>query len=256
MTEEVPLYDRFGPDYDMMVDWAGRLEREWPFFAALFERVGARRVLDAGCGTGGHTVFFARQGLEVVGADPSAAMVRQALRRAKGVREASFVRAGFGELRNAVPGAFDAVVCLGNTLPHALDRAALFRAIADMAAVLRPGGLLIVQQLNYDRICAQRQRFLGVSSGKARGEELLFFRFYDFEDPLLTFNVVIFRRKRGGPWSFRAEATRLRPILQRELAGMLAIVGFAPVEYYGGYDRAPFEPARSNDLIFVATRLG
>lgn len=252
MADQVPLYDGFSAAYDVMVDWAARLEREWPFFEALFGRAQARRVLDVGCGTGRHAVRFAQSGREVVGVDPSAEMLRRAAEHAKGVAGVSFVPAGFGELRRAVGGYFDVVTCLGNTLPHVLGRAELYRALADFAAVLRPGGLLTVQQLNYDRLCAERQRFLGVSTGQTAAEEMLFFRFYDFLDPLLRFNVVTFRRPKGGAWSFHAEATMLRPTLQGELAELLALADFGPVEYYGGYDKAPFDSTRSNDLILVA----
>lgn len=254
MADQVPLYDQFSAEYDIMVDWAARLQREWPFFEEMFGRAPARRVLDVGCGTGGHAIRFAQSGHEVVGADPSVEMLRRAAAHAKGVAGVTFVQAGFGGLRAAVTGSFDVVTCLGNTLPHVLGRAELFRTLEDFATVLRPGGLLIVQQLNYDRLCATRQRFLGVSSGQTAGEEMLFFRFYDFLDPLLNFNVVTFRRRKGGAWTFHADATLLRPILRGELAELLPLADFGPVDDYGDYQRTPFDAASSNDLIFVATR--
>ena len=64
--------------YDVFVDWDARLSREMPFFESLFERVGVRRVLDVGCGSGMHAVSFAKSGLEVVGVDPSKGMLESA----------------------------------------------------------------------------------------------------------------------------------------------------------------------------------
>ncbi len=253
MEERVPLYDAFSETYDVMVSWEERLEREQPFFRDLFRRVIARRVLDVGCATGGHVMYFAQLGLEAVGADLSAEMIQHAEARAAGAPGVRFVQAGFGELFERVGGGFDVATCLGNTLPHAMTRQELDRALADMAMALRPGGLLAIQQLNYDRILAERRRFLGVSSGTREGTEYLFFRFYDFTGQQLTFNVVTFK-KESGQWEFRVDSTHLRAIRQAELGEALSNAGFDQIEWYGGLSGEAFDPASSIDLVAVASR--
>jgi glycine/sarcosine N-methyltransferase len=254
LAEKVPLYDEFSESYDVMVSWTERLKREEPFFRGLFDQAGARRVLDVGTATGGHAVHFAGMGLDVVAVDPSAEMVRIAREQSSGQSGVRFLEAGFGQLRERVGGEFDVVTCLGNTLPHAVTREGLDWALSDMAAVLRPGGVLVVQQLNYDRILAEQRRFLGVSSGARDGTEHLFFRFYDFDDLQLTFNVVTLKRGPEG-WGFQVGSTPLRAIRQGELADALAGAGFGGVEWYAGYDRSDFDPSSSNDLVLVAERL-
>lgn len=253
MAEKVPLYDDFSESYDTMVAWDARLEREEPFFRRLFESIGARRLLDVGTATGGHAIHFAGMGLEVMAVDPSAEMVRLARERSSGLTGVRVVEAGFGQLRERVEGEFDVLTCLGNTLPHAVTREDLERALSDMAVMLKPGGLLVVQQLNYDRIMAERRRFLGVSSGTKDGVEHLFFRFYDFDDVRLTFNVVTFKRDPAG-WSFQVGSTPLRAIRRAELAAALAGAGFGRAEWYGGCDMSDFDAASSGDLVVVATR--
>ncbi len=254
----IPLYDELGERYDLMVEWAGRIARESPFFERVFQRAGARRVLDVGCATGHHAAHFASLGFEVVGADPSAELLRLARERFGAVPGLSFVQAGLGELRAAVEGTFDIVTCVGNTLPHVPDDAALRAALADVAAVLRPGGRLVIQQLNYDRILADRQRFLGLGSRTEGDRETLFFRFYDFpshsSDGTLTFNIATFERASGGQWQYRVDATTLLPITSRQIAAGLSAVGLEPEETLGGMAGEPFDPAVSNDLVVVAKR--
>ena len=254
----MPLYDRFGERYDLMVEWAGRIARESPFFEAVFRRTAARRVLDVGCATGHHAARFAELGLEVVGADPSGELLRIARERFGSTPRVSFVQAGFGDLRASVEGTFDVVTCVGNTLPHVPDDAALRGGLADVAAVLRPGGRLVLQQLNYDRILADRQRFLGVGSRSEGDREVVFFRFYDFpaegRGATLTFNVATLERFGTTPWQYRVDSTELLPITSNQVAAALSAVGFEPEDTLGGFGGEPFDAARSNDLVIVARR--
>ena len=48
------MYDTFSTDYDRFVNWPSRLAAELPFIESQLEAAGARRVLDAACGTGQH----------------------------------------------------------------------------------------------------------------------------------------------------------------------------------------------------------
>lgn len=253
MTEKVPLYDDFSESYDVMVSWQERLDREEPFFRTLFQSNHARRVLDAGCATGAHALRFADLGLEAVGADPSAEMIRLARERAAGRSGVRFVQAGFGQLKARVAETFDAVTCLGNTMPHAVAAGALDEALQDMAAVLRPGGVIAIQQLNYDKILQEKRRFLGTSSGMRDGIEYLFFRFYDFEGEQLVFNVATLKKAQG-KWDFQVGSTRLRAITRDELRDALVRAGFESAQWFGSYAEEPFDPGSSGDLMVIATK--
>jgi SAM-dependent methyltransferase len=106
--------------------------------------VEGKRVLDAGCGTGYGSELLASQGAaEVVGVDVDADAIDAASRSDS--RRATFAAADLRDLP-ADLGEFDAVVCF-EVLEHigepevALDR---------LAAVLRPGGILVVSSPNRD----------------------------------------------------------------------------------------------------------
>ncbi|MGD8795064.1 MAG: class I SAM-dependent methyltransferase, partial [Anaerolineae bacterium] len=251
MPPEVPLYDALAADYDRFVDWQARLAHEMPFFDDLFAGRGVRRVLDAACGTGHHALALARRGYQVAGADLSAAMVERARANAATAGlEVNFAVAGLGDL-HSLGQTFDAVICLGNSLPHLLTDEEMAQALADFAAVLRPGGLLVVQNRNFDRVWARQERFMGPQSHRQGDEEWLFVRFYDYGAETLTFNMVRLRRN-GETWRQDVQSTELRPIFHRQLAADLAAAGFGRVDLYGGYDAAPFDAEESGDLLAVA----
>jgi SAM-dependent methyltransferase len=96
------------------------------------------RVLDVGCGTGEHALFFAARGLDVVGVDASAMAVKRATDRAceRGL-SVRFVEddvrklAGLGD-------SFDTITDSGCL--HTLSDEAMAETIRGAHAVLRPGG--------------------------------------------------------------------------------------------------------------------
>ncbi len=249
--QPVPLYDALAVDYDRFVNWEGRLQHELPFFERLFEVHGVRSVLDAACGTGHHAIALARRGYQVVGTDLSSEMVGRARENAASAGvDARFEVAGFGDAA-ALGAKFDAAICLGNSLPHLLTDEAVSAALADFATVLRLGGLLVVQSRNFDRVWAERERFMGPQSYQDGSGEWLFVRFYDFHEETITFNMVRLRQD-GTGWVQDVESTELRPIFRDGLAAALAGAGFGKVAYYGGIDGTGFDPAQSGDLVAVA----
>lgn len=253
MTERVPLYDALAADYDRFVNWQGRLAHELPFFESLFAGQGVQRVLDVACGTGHHAIALAMQGYEVAGVDLSAAMIELARQNAAEQDVvAAFAVAGLGEL-STLGQTFDAALCLGNSLPHLLSAEAVDDALADLAAVLRPGGFLVIQNRNFDRVWAERERFMPPQAAQDAHGEWIFVRFYDFHPETVTFNMLRLRRADDG-WAQDAESTELRPIFSRDLARALDAAGFEPVLFHGSYDGSPFSPEESGDLIAVARR--
>ena len=82
MDNPTDFYDALAPMFDVMTDWDARLASEGPFLKSILEEAGAKRVLDAACGSGGHALWLARQGYEVTGADVSPVMIALARQKA------------------------------------------------------------------------------------------------------------------------------------------------------------------------------
>jgi len=248
------LWDTLSANYDRFVNWEQRLDREMPFLESHLASQGARRVLDVACGTGHHAIALAQRGYEVVGTDVSEGMVDRARQNAESAGvTATFHEVGFGHLREAVKEPFDALLCLGNSLPSVITEEALDVALADMAGLLAPGGLIVIQNLNYDRVWPRRERFMPLQTYQQGEEEWLFFRFVDFHQETLTFNMVVLHRN-GDVWDYAAEATELRPILSKDLKRLLERSGLTNVDFYGDYDQNPYQKDASGDLIVVARK--
>ena len=255
-------YDSFADEYDLFVNWPGRLAFELPFLEETLSRApyanaGKPAVLDAACGTGQHALALAERGYPVAGADLSAGMIARARQNAlqQGV-EVRFEVAGFGDLAQTYGReSFEAVLCVGNSLPHVLSETELVAALTDIAMVLRPGGLLVLQNRNFDQVLEQKTRWMEPQSAHAGQMEWLFVRFYDFlADGTIDFNILRLRREAGGAWQQLVTSTRLRPLIQAELGEGLTQAGFEQVEWYGGLDGSEFDIENSGNLVVVAIR--
>jgi len=252
---EQDFYDRLAIFFDVMTDWQGRLAYEMPFLQRLLGQAG-RRVLDAACGTGWHAMALAKAGYDVTGADISPVMIARARDNAQSQgATAVFTVAAFQDLPAAAGTGFDALLCLGNSLVHVLGEDDLRRSLSAMATCLRPGGLLVVHNLNYDKRMVEKPRWFQVSSGAMDGQETLVWRFADYgDDGLIMFNIAVFQKAADGRWSLQVQSTPQRPWQSSELAGFVREAGFADVHFYGNLAGEPYTAGASGDLVLTARR--
>lgn len=253
------MYDELSSDYDRFVNWNNRLPYELPFLERTLQ--GKQRLLDAACGTGMHAIALARRGFDASGADLSSRMVARArVNAAEAGVAIDFREAGFGELaHNFVPEAgsplFDAVLCLGNSLPHAVGPGALEAALRDLADLLRPGGLLLLQNRNFDAVTSRQERWMEPQAHREGESEWLFQRFYDFlPSGLIQFNLITLRREGTQPWQQHVASSLLRPLTQSDLAAALPAAGFDHIQWFGGLSGEPFDAEKSGNLVVLATK--
>lgn len=247
------FYNRLARAFDVMTDWNARLAHEMPFIQQTLDRYSAQTVLDTACGTGWHTIALAQKGYEAFGCDASPAMIERAVVNAAeaGVK-VRFEVADFNQM-NRFPEKFDAILCLGNSLPHLLSQEELVEALGKMRERLSSGGLVILHNLNYDLRLKKKPRFFA-ASGTA---DTLVWRFADYEKDFITFHTALFERKPGSSpsWSVEVNSTLQRPLLKEDLDSALEEVGLSHREHYGGLDGSPFHPETSGDLVIVASRI-
>jgi glycine/sarcosine N-methyltransferase len=254
MDNATDFYDALAPMFDVMTDWEARLAVEGPFLKSVLEHAGARRVLDAACGSGGHALWLARQGYDVAGADVSPVMVALAQQKAAAAGlDIPFVVSELGDLQS--DSAYDAILCLGNSLPHLLTQADLVAALHGMVGVLRPGGALVLQNLNYDLRWQKQPRWFMAQGGVLDGQEVLVWRFadYDVAAGRIAFHIALFRKAKPD-WAVEVHTTPQRPLFRDDLLAALTQAGFIEARMFGRMTlpEEAFDVNRAGDLVVVA----
>lgn len=244
------FYEELAAEYDHMTRFDERLPKERAMLRGWLDRYHVQSALDAACGTGLHAIILAQAGIHVVGADLSPAMLAQAQGHAEqlGV-QVEWVQASMEHVARHVARTFDAAFCLGNSLPHLLTSQAFDAAAASFSRLLRPGGILVLQLLNYARILSEKQRIVGIH----RHDATEYVRFYDFLDPLVRFNVLTIQWQ-GHQATSTLNATMLFPYQQSEIEMMLRQHGFGEFEWFGDMLFHPFDLEKSPNLVVAARR--
>lgn len=246
------FYDKLAPDYDAMTGFEKRFVHERPFFRMLVEKYGMRTALDAGCGTGFHALLLARLGVEVTAVDVSPAMLAIAARHAQEMQlPLHLVESSFQSLPTLAPGPYDAVFSMGNSLAHLLTKEDLAGALAAFASVLVPRGVLFLQNLNYDRIMATKEKIQSIKEGG----NATYIRSYEYGDEVIHFHILKLVRQGAGVMHDLITVD-LRPVLQGELVEMLGAAGFDDVRTYGGVSMEEFQIQTSRDLVVLARKHG
>ena len=155
-------YEILAAHYDWMFDddalVNGRAINQ-PATARLLRRISrTSAVLDAACGTGVDAAVLARRGFTVWAADGSAAMVEGAAGRFRRERLAiPLMHCRWADLPAATGERFDVVLCVGNSLVHAAGRDAMVQALTGLRRMARPGGYVVIDSRNWEKLHAERQ---------------------------------------------------------------------------------------------------
>jgi SAM-dependent methyltransferase len=239
--------------YDLSINWDARLAREIPVLRNIFGSPGPGGILDAGSGACRQAIALAQAGYAVTAIDASEDMLALARKRiAETNATVGSELLTYDSLGARFGRRFDGVYCVGNSLAAAGSREAVRDAVANFARVLRPGGRLFIQVLNFPPMRAHNPCVRGPRVTEHDGVTNVSTRLFYFEaDRCLVTNVT---HSHDRVWKQHARTGVLYPLSAAQLTEWCRQEGITVDALHGSYTREPFDTERSVDLILVGTR--
>lgn len=240
-------YETLAADYDWLFGEErlnGGAAINQPATARLLQRIDpASTVLDASCGTGINAAVLARQGFHVWASDGSEAMIEEAAARFRRERLAiPAQRCLWADLPATVAERFDVVLCIGNSLVHAVGRDAMVEALAGLRQMVRPGGHVVIDSRNWEKLHAERRIVQvadrAVTHGERRCVVLYAWEIPDrFGEEHIAHLVFVFED--GGRIEPHEHLIAFRPFTIGELRARLELAGLREVDtdFDGSRDR-------------------
>jgi SAM-dependent methyltransferase len=231
-------YETLAADYDWLFGedrLTGGAAINQPATARLLQRIDpAGTVLDASCGTGINAAVLARQGFSVSASDGSEAMIEEAAARFRRERLAIPVwRCLWSDLPATVAERFDVVLCIGNSLVHAAGRDAMVEALAGLRQMARPGGHVVIDSRNWEKLHAERRIVQVADRVVTRGgRRCVAFYAWEIPDRLEDEHVahIVFAFENGPRLEPREHPVSFRPFTVTELRDRLKLAGLAEVD--------------------------
>jgi len=221
-----------------------RTAGEIDFILSILPVKPGARFLDIGCGFGRHSLELARRGFNVLGIDPSAAMIDAAQERAAGENRIPVFRQERGQglqLHNE----FDAAICLFTTLGQVEDHKDNLPLLHNAYQALLPGGNFILEI---------PQRGWAVSNLKTRqrfGEGETFTQVARSFDA--SQNLVIEEFTLVSPGEQRTYTLQYRLFNQAQITQLLDQAGFVGIVCYAGYADVPLD-SHSPTMVISAQK--
>jgi SAM-dependent methyltransferase len=246
MSDEIFDDYAFARLYDHFNGWAPGDD----FYLGLARESGAR-VLDLGCGTGMLACRMAQEGLEVVGVEPAAGMLRVARSRPGGDKVTWIEGVGQDLYLSQ---RFDLAYMTGHAFQALLTDGEAVGVLAAAARHLAAGGRFALDTRN--PACQEWRTWTPALSAEVvetaehgRVEESTAAEF----DAATRICALTHRYRFLDKGTEQTGRSRIRFVEPAEVARLLAEAGLAPLARYGDWDRLPFAPD-SKEIVVVAGR--
>jgi ubiquinone/menaquinone biosynthesis C-methylase UbiE len=240
MTKDLSYEDpRLAEIYDLDNPWA----EDTDFYLGLAEP-GPARVLDLGCGTGTLCCALAQRGHSVTGVDPAGPMLAIAASKPHS-EKVEWIQSRAEDYRSE--NRFDLIVMMGHVFQILLTDEETLAVLKTMRRHLKPGGKAVFETRNpnidWARVWgthAPAEHTL--PNGQVRetlqiiaefGELITFQQQFEFLDVTIT------------------SSSTLRFLSRTRTEELIVRSGLFTRELFGDWDRSPFEPKQSLEMIFV-----
>jgi len=238
-------YIGFAKRYDWM---KGQNPDRDLFFRKLFKTHNISKVLDCACGTGHDLILFHSFGCDVYGSDLSDAMLSQARKNISETKiDIPVQKADYRDLEKHYDSPFDAVVCLSNAINESIGDTEIIRALCSMKAVLRTGGILVIDQGQSDASMENPPRFAPIVNTR----DCLRLFVMDYAGDVMKVDIFDFTHTESF-FDFNHTHVQVQIRLKADWDRILDKAGFTRIEYFGDWSFTQYDKEKSKRLIAVA----
>jgi glycine/sarcosine N-methyltransferase len=198
---------------------------------------GEHKLLDIGCATGNLSLELLKNNIRLTGIDLDEKMIDIA-RSKLGVESypSIFQVMNMLKIKDAFKcNEFDTVLCFGNTIPHVSNLQELEYLCRQVAVVTKPGGLFLLQLINYNRILNQNINSLPTIDN----DQIKFERNYTLatDGRKISFDTKLTIKE---DQQIIENSILLLPVKSEELVKILEKSGFEGIQLYGGFNHSEY----------------
>lgn len=233
------------------IDWEKRRKGENDFLVKTLKKHGTKSVFDACMGDGCDSIYLLKEGFDVSSNELDLGFIRKAQANAREnnvkLSVSSFDWRKLGRHFNEE--SFDAVICLGNSITLLFSKNDRLKTLQNFHKILKKGGVLVIDQRNYDYILKKRKEIL---AGNFRYSK----KFVYCGESVESYPIKISSKEVLMEYldTFTGKKTYLRmyPFKKNELKNEIKKAGFSGIETF--YDYKKRENKKCDFVEFVAKK--
>ncbi|MCH8741554.1 class I SAM-dependent methyltransferase [Patescibacteria group bacterium] len=216
------------------IDWGKRRKGENGWLVNQLKKYNCHKVFESSFGDGCDAIFLQKEGFDVTANEIDKVFLKKGLQNTQreGV-ELKVTKLDWRELDKEIEKeSFDAVLSLGNSLTYLFIQSDQITVLKQFRSILRPGGILIIDERNYQYILDNRKEILKGNfyySGKyVYCGEKVHGRPIEITDEYVKFQYT---EEATGKKGYLI----LYPFRRDEMQKLLTKAGFSKIEQYSDY---------------------
>ncbi|HOO49924.1 MAG TPA: class I SAM-dependent methyltransferase [Alphaproteobacteria bacterium] len=237
MLDEHYTNPKLAEIYDIDSGWS--VDRD--FYLSLADPSKKLEILDLGCGTGLLCDAYAARGHSVTGCDPSKTMLDVARLKPHG-KNIEWVESSAQDFKSLK--SFDLIVMTGHAFQVLLSEEDILIALSNMKRHLKTGGLIVFEARNpavnwvecWDYSMSLDTKFGSVEESR---------KFLNWDGQRMSFELVY-----KFPNETFISKSDLLFLSKNKICDLLIASGLVADSVFGGWDKSPFYPDFSKEMIF------
>jgi len=199
------------------------------------------RILDVACGTGILSIALSERGYMIDGIDLDSNMIEIAEKKARdNGAKVEFKTGNMLDINEIFHDRmFGLIFCIGNSLVHLDNEKEVESFLRKSYDMLKVGGRVIIQIVNYDRILKYKIDHLPIISKSSAGVEFIRKYVHSKEENKIYFNTELIVEKQGEK-NIYTNSVPLIPMESTQIVDIFNKAGFIDIKLYGGFNEEEY----------------